>query len=264
MKGKLLAMLLFTVFGALQAQQAHTTYFDFNIDEANVPSSQKLSYFIKNNPDIEVVKVEAFADTIGHSAYNIDLSERRANFVLQQLRASNIPVAEDAEVLALGEAYSTSGAAKERKAVIYYRKKDRLLPAQPDGLSSKVREARVGDKLRLPNLNFYNYSDVVLPQSEKVLWELLDIMRAHPDLRIDIQGHICCQTAETDAISLKRAEAVYRFLLRGGISNERLSYQSFASTRPIYSLPEKNEAERMANRRVEIEILDKAQVADNM
>jgi len=247
-------------FGAVQAQSAFTTYFDFDLDEASVPSSQKLSTWIKNNANAEIVKIHAYADTTGNALYNVDLSERRAKHVLQQLQENNIPVAENVELKGFGETKSVSHKAKERKAVIYYRDKQVVAttPPRPATFGSKVANAKVGERLKVPNLNFYNYSDVVLPQSEKVLWELLDIMRAHADLKIDIQGHICCEVLETDEISRKRAEAVYKFLIRGGIDKGRLSYHSFGSSRPIYQLPEKNEAERIANRRVEIEILEKA------
>jgi outer membrane protein OmpA-like peptidoglycan-associated protein len=263
MKMKLLAMLLMA-FGAANAQEKFTAYFDFDIDEANHPSAVKLSDWIKDNPDAEVIKIHAYADTVGHAAYNVDLSERRANYVLQQLRSSNISFANDLEYKALGESHSVSHLPKERKAIIYYRNKESVSSnPQPDNLYSTIKNAKVGDKLTLPNLNFYNYSDVVLPQSEKTLWALLDIMRANPELKIEIQGHICCEAAETDEISLKRAQAVYNFLIRGGIDKGRLSYKSFASTRPIYPLPEKSEAERIANRRVEIEILGQA-VAENL
>ena len=40
------------------------------------------------------------------------------------------------------------------------------------------------------------------------------------------------------------------------IPKSRLSYQGFGSTQPIFPLPEKNEAERAANRRVEILITE--------
>jgi outer membrane protein OmpA-like peptidoglycan-associated protein len=263
MKLTLLAI-FFMAFGVANAQEKFTAYFDFDIDEANHPSVAKLSEWIKNNPDAEVIKIHAYADTIGHATYNIDLSERRANYVLQQLRSNNIAIADDLDVKGLGEYHSASHKPKERKAIIYYRKKEAVSSnPRPDNFYNKIKNAKVGDKLKLPNLNFYNYSDVVLPQSEKTLWVLLDIMRANPELRIEIQGHICCEVAETDEISLKRAQAIYNFLIRGGIEKSRLSYRSFASTRPIYPLPEKSEAERIANRRVEIEILEQA-VTDNL
>lgn len=97
---------------------------------------------------------------------------------------------------------------------------------------------------------------MVLPSSRPILGELLKIMQDNPLLKIDIQGHICCQKVEENQISLKRAMAVYNYLVRNGVNKSRLSYQSFGSSRPVHPLPEKSEAEKVANRRVEIEIIE--------
>ncbi len=97
---------------------------------------------------------------------------------------------------------------------------------------------------------------MVLPESQPVLRELLIIMQINPNLKIDIQGHICCQETDVRDVAKRRAKAIYRFLQLNGIANSRISYQSFGSSRPIYPLPEKNEEEERANRRVEIEILE--------
>jgi flagellar motor protein MotB len=56
-------------------------------------------------------------------------------------------------------------------------------------------------------------------------------------------------------LSTQRAKAIYSFLVANEIYPGRLSYKGFGSTQPIYSLPEKDEKERAANRRVEILIV---------
>ena len=42
-----------------------------------------------------------------------------------------------------------------------------------------------------------------------------------------------------------------------GISPDRMTYVGFDATQPLFPIPEKNEEERKANRRVEIMILEK-------
>jgi outer membrane protein OmpA-like peptidoglycan-associated protein len=56
-------------------------------------------------------------------------------------------------------------------------------------------------------------------------------------------------------LSTQRAKAIYNFLVVNGISKSRLSYKGFGSTQPIFPLPEKDETQRAANRRVEILII---------
>ena len=51
-------------------------------------------------------------------------------------------------------------------------------------------------------------------------------------------------------------EAVKEFLKSQGIESNRVTYQGFGSSQPLFALPEKNENERAANRRVEILIIE--------
>jgi flagellar motor protein MotB len=57
-------------------------------------------------------------------------------------------------------------------------------------------------------------------------------------------------------LSTKRAKQVMEFLNKNGIEKNRLSFEGLGTTKPINPLPEKNEAERAENRRVEIMIVE--------
>lgn len=117
--------------------------------------------------------------------------------------------------------------------------------------------AKAGDKLVMNNLYFYDRSGIFVPESLPVMEELLDFMIAHPKVKIEIQGHICCQLGEDpEDIALIRAIAVHNFLVANEIDDSRLLYKSFGSSQPIHKIPEKNEKERNENRRVEILILE--------
>jgi len=257
-------MLLLLAFGlSLHAfsQQKFTVYFDFDIDESNRASTQTLSQWIEAHRDAEIVKIYGYADSTGDSLYNIDLSERRASYVYEQLKTAGLKM-DNVEEKGFGESQSTgSRNPKDRKVVFYWEQQPvvlekSIIEPKPSELTKMVKEARKGDKIKVPELHFYNNSDMVLPTSRPILGELLKIMQDNPLLKIDIQGHICCQKVEQNQISLKRAMAVYNFLIRNGVNKSRLSYQSFGSSRPVHPLPEKSEAEKAANRRVEIEIIE--------
>jgi flagellar motor protein MotB len=89
------------------------------------------------------------------------------------------------------------------------------------------------------------------------MYELLCVLEDHPNLKIQIQGHICCQlVSDFEDISTLRARAVYTFLIQNKINRKRLSYKGFGITRPIHPIPEKSEQEANENRRVEILILE--------
>ena len=58
-------------------------------------------------------------------------------------------------------------------------------------------------------------------------------------------------------LSTQRAKAINNFLVSNGINEKRLTYKGFGSSDPIFPLPEKDEAQRAANRRVEIMIVSR-------
>ena len=58
-------------------------------------------------------------------------------------------------------------------------------------------------------------------------------------------------------LSYRRALKIFNYLKDNGIQLRRLAYKGFGSNQPVYPIPEKNEEEKIANRRVEIEIVKK-------
>ena len=252
--------LLLTFFTLTQAQEKHTVYFDLDIDEPNSSSVISFDAWLQQNKDAIVFKVYGYADKLGSVPYNRDLSLRRANAIVSRLKQNNIDFAEGFEIKGFGEEFEQdSEQAKNRRVEVYYELPEtveEVVEPLDTELAKKVDRSKVGDKLKLPNLYFYNNSDIVVPKSKPVLKELLVIMQKRPKLKIEIQGHICCQPTDEGRISFFRAKAVYEYLLYNGIDASRLKYRGFSSNNPVYPLPEKNEDERNANRRVEIEIIE--------
>jgi hypothetical protein len=85
--------------------------------------------------------------------------------------------------------------------------------------------------------------------------KLVSFLVKNPVVRIEIQGHTDDEGTEEYNIdlSMKRAEAVYRYLLDHGISDFRLSFKGYGESKPVSS----NETEegRALNRRTEIRII---------
>ncbi len=85
--------------------------------------------------------------------------------------------------------------------------------------------------------------------------KLVSFLRDNPSLRIEIGGHTDNVGTEEYNIdlSMKRARAVYEYLLGKGIAAGRISYKGYGESVPVSS----NETEegRALNRRTEITIL---------
>lgn len=97
--------------------------------------------------------------------------------------------------------------------------------------------------------------DILLPESLPILTELVSQMSNNKKLKIEIQGNICCTIHDSSNLSTDRAMRVYEFLRSNGILANRMTYTGLGVTNPIYKIPELNESERIANRRVEIKII---------
>jgi Outer membrane protein and related peptidoglycan-associated (lipo)proteins len=247
-------LLLFSTFIYSQ-ENRFQVFFDFDISETNTTSSNKLSQWISENPTAIIDKIYGYCDAVGTMEYNDALSVKRAEYVLKTLKANNIKINETVELKGFGEQFAQATAQEaNRKVTVYY-----TIPqkeALKSKLSEEIKTLKIGDKLTLKNLNFYDRSGIIVPASEPILRELLAILTEKPNLKIEIQGHICCQLGtDLEDIATIRAKAIYNFLIANGISSSRLKYKGFGSTRPIHPIPEKNEQERNENRRVEILVL---------
>lgn len=262
----------------LQAQEQLQVFFDFNLNELNDASSQRLDQWIKANKEAEVVKIYGYSDEIGSIEYNDKLSLKRAQSVYKTLKNNQVKCADNIEIKAFGKMFDLSKNQNEnRKVIVHFKTPIKRVPQIPEktivkevkkeeikkivppkiSLAEKIKNTRVGSKVKIENLNFYLDSFVFLPESRESLLELLEVMKKNKKMQIEIQGHNCCLPFDLKDLSTQRAQAVYNFLKANGIQKKRLSYKGFGTTKPIYPMPEKNEEERSANRRVDIQILKK-------
>jgi outer membrane protein OmpA-like peptidoglycan-associated protein len=249
MKKLLTLSVLFTAVVHAQ-EQKFTVYFDTAKDVPSKTSLKTFDTWLAANKNAQVVKIYAYTDSVGNEEYNFKLSTRRNVYVTKRLADYNL--VQNTEFKSLGEKETQTGIkADNRRVDIYYN-----LPPE-NKMTDKIKAAKKGDKIRLEHLNFYENSTTMLPEAKPVLEELLASLKALPTVKIEIQGHVCCQIENHEKLSFRRALMVYNYLVDNGIDPARLSHTGFGSTRPIYPLPEKNFDQIVANRRVEIEILEK-------
>ena len=275
------------------AQEQFSIYFESNKHEPVVKENRRLQQWILENPTSKIVAINGYTDEDGTSGFNDTLAKKRVDFIFNEVK-NYIKIREDFKSRSFGENFKQSANKSEnRKVTIYYLlEKDlpreneilgikeetviepkaeieypeKLVFDNPNGTKSefkldrefmkRVGNATVGEKLTIDNLNFIVNTFAVVPESRGKLYELLLVMQSNPKLKIEIQGHLCCMPTDRVDLSTKRAKSIYSFLIANDVYSARLSYKGFGSTQPIYPLPEKNEAERAANRRVEIVIVE--------
>jgi outer membrane protein OmpA-like peptidoglycan-associated protein len=255
MKAKIVILLFLFSLNCL-SQKQFEVFFDFNKDFPNQSSILSLNEWIANNKDIEITKLLGFCDSIDTRNYNKHLAERRIESVQELLEKNGIKFNLNLEKVAYGKDFKQSKIqAENRKVSIFY---SELRPTVTESeLTKQIRNSKVGETIKLPNIYFFNNSARIVPKSEATLYDLLCALVDNPKIKIEIQGHICCQTeADKNDISTARARAIYNYLLRNKIDRKRMSYKGYGITRPIHKIPERNEEEANENRRVEILILE--------
>lgn len=253
-----LVSLFFIFFLNSFSQKKFTLFFETNSSELNKTELDKFNNFVKTK-DLKILKVIGFCDLRSSNQYNDSLALARASFIASLLRLATFNTV--FEVKSKGENFNQlKNLDLNRKVEIHFKieKQAAIKITKDNELADVVKKSKIGDKLVLKNLSFYDRTDILYPESYKIREELLQVLRDNPKLKIEIQGHICCTPGKDDEeIALKRCVGTVEYLVINGIDKSRLSYKSFDAKQPIYPIPEKNEEQRKANRRVEILIVDK-------
>lgn len=93
------------------------------------------------------------------------------------------------------------------------------------------------------------------PEASKELNMLVAALKQNPPIRLEIGGHTdnTGSTSHNQQLSEQRADAVRRYLVGKGVSQDRLLIKGYGATVPIAD--NQNEEGRAANRRVECKVL---------
>lgn len=113
-------------------------------------------------------------------------------------------------------------------------------------------EVKVPIKFTTIHFDFDKYN--IRSGDARILEQNAEVLKAHPDVKILIEGH-CCEIGTNEynlALGARRANAARDYLIKLGISKERMSTISYGEERPID--PGHTEAARSKNRRAEFVI----------
>jgi outer membrane protein OmpA-like peptidoglycan-associated protein len=277
-----------------RAQSQFSVFFDSNKYILKPTELSRLNLWISANPNVKIIGANGFCDEDGSLTLNDTLAKKRINTVFDFVK-TKLKIRDDFKSHAFGELQQQSKIKAENRKVTlfyiepkdFYRENEILkikplevvkiqkavpnFPSQivlqnPDGsyqnialdveFMKQVSEAKTGETLNINNLNFVINTFIVIPESRSKMYELLTVMQQNPTLKIQIQGHLCCNVADKRNLSGERAKAIYNFLANNNVEKSRMTHIGFGGTKPIYAIPEKSEAERAANRRVEILIVE--------
>lgn len=126
------------------------------------------------------------------------------------------------------------------------------LEAKPDSI---FQDLAVNQVFRLDNVYFDQSSYVLRSESYPQLKKLAKTLSAMPRLRIEIAGHTdnVGDRRLNQTLSENRARIIRNYLVRSGISENRLNPNGYGDTRP--AAPNDSEENKRKNRRVEFVVL---------
>lgn len=103
-------------------------------------------------------------------------------------------------------------------------------------------------------INFDFDSFRIRKDAKPILDEIADFMLKYGEAHLTIEGHTCSIGPENYnmKLSLKRANSAKKYLLKKGITEERISTEGFGETKPVES--NKTMKGRAANRRAEFKV----------
>lgn len=282
-----IAIIFFLLFHSTQvvAQRGADTfrlYFDLDVPTLNEKMQKKIDLLMYNDKIITGSKltIVGYADYLGSSEYNKQLSMKRAEDVRAYLVKYGINNSDITLCMGKGKIdrqgkNDPSGYPTDRRVdIVVNNKKQNTKPpiTKRRDTIRKVVVNDIGEMSKLQPGSVFKLSNVYFPASRHVmkneskpaLEKLFNVLQQNPNLKISIEGHICCVHDAPDALdidtdephlSYNRAKAIYLYLVNKGIDSTRLTYRGFGRKRPVVVF-EQTEADAEQNRRVEIRITD--------
>ncbi|SDZ81842.1 OmpA family protein [Bizionia paragorgiae] len=262
-----------------QKEITHDVYFD--TDKYNVPLTEenRLLLFISELDTIDIAKVSiyGFTDDRGTSAYNLELSQNRADAIKDMFSGYGIDpdliTNVDGKGIILLKVLNEKEISKirglNRKVeIIVTPKQPQKTPTKSDSKADdkpkdkleksiddlSKGELKKGDKIRLDNIYFKTNYSYITAESRKTLEHLAKVLVQHDNIYFTIQGHVCCTQMSRDAIdkrtkkrnlSVARAQYIYDYLARKGVDKRRMKYVGLRRKFPLGGDPK-------FDRRVEI------------
>jgi outer membrane protein OmpA-like peptidoglycan-associated protein len=273
-----------------KANDTFSVYFDLDVATMGESAKTRIDLLlyqdkIKRNVPVSII---GYADFLNTDEYNLLLSRRRAENVKQYLVASGMDASAIKLLVGKGEVKrgDTSGKtkgipqdrrvdivmeyhqpAKIRKDVVINMKpsEKREVPPSSSDPDFSIDQVPTGKTFILKNIYFPMSRHFPRQSSYKDIDMLLQAMKDNPNMRIQIEGHVCCVVNVPDAydldsheldLSVNRARFIFEYLKARGIDTSRLKYVGYGRSRPIID-DEQTEEEASINRRVEIRILDR-------
>jgi len=132
-----------------------------------------------------------------------------------------------------------------------YIPKKEILSGNEKDKEIRLDKIQKGKNFVVDNINFEFNKAYLKKESINLLDRVVRIMKENPALKIEVRGHTdnIGDAAYNQKLSERRADAVAEYMIKQGISPERIRSKGFGMTKPL--VPNDSEKNRAKNRRTE-------------
>ncbi|HEX4375479.1 MAG TPA: OmpA family protein [Puia sp.] len=235
-------------------------YFDNNKYSLSENEIIKLDSFFLNHQLTAIKNISGYTDSVGSSASNFILAEKRNRTVIDLLK-KYLSLNKNYSLNNFGETHpasQTDNALNRRVEITIQFKKDIV------DTTVVKKESAVIKKIVLDKLYFKPDLPVLESFSLDYLKRTAAILKSYPDAKFEIRGHVNCPLSvpansdymkSMNKLSEDRAKTVFEILKDNGISAEKMTYKGMGNTEMINPYAVTNDEKRQ-NMRVEIFILN--------
>ncbi len=205
---------------------------EFEIHETGGLNTTYIKDFVFNKPANYIPEV---VETASNSSVS-EPAKQKATVALQE---SNLEPEETKVALKPSRTKLVATSKKEAKKV------------------EQVANYKLGRKLMSENIYFGFGTASLLRTNVPIMEKVKNQLKANPSLKIEIGGHTDNVGTSTSNlwVSQKRAEAVKKWLVEAGVSENRLIAKGYGETQPIASNDDEQNG-RELNRRIEIRVIN--------
>ena len=258
------ALTFLMTFVSFASIEKKTYYFRENSVRFTEASLDALLHFKFNTmtQGAKLVEIKIFSELKESGNATQELSEFRLDYILNLLVLKQKPLT--VYLHKANKINKNYNPGNWNRVDIYYRV-EKPCPVQPnntaeDGvalnkngslspINLQESSIKVKRELMVLPILFEGGTSTVTEDTKIYLVNLRDTLKQHPELNAHLMGHVCC--GNKMSISRKRAKAVYNYLVKNDIDNNRITFKGYSNTIPLV-YPERTSKDRSANRRVDV------------
>lgn len=219
----------------IETKQLDSISMFFKFGSSEVENSQRLIFrFSRIKATSGKIRIVSYTDTIGSQKSNRILASKRLSAISQLIQSTNL------QSFVIDSINKNEGRSGKKLADSNFRRVDVII-------YSVENKFQFNTPINL-DINFESGTDVIIPSSTENLNTLVSILQKDSTIRVQLNGHVCCQPKHE--LSVSRAERVKKYLISKGIKTSRITCKGFSNTVPL--VPYTNPESIHKNMRVEV------------